>query len=255
MTDNSLSKIPYWDGKAENFGVYVSKIEAYAEFMGVGDALDPEMMANCPTKSEFAAIDQSNPASTPLVELYKANKKLCAIIALGQGKSHGIALLGKTKSEDYPNGLAYEFVAKAKKANKPSDASAMIELEAELDKLQLKGARDFYNDVVGVLDKYEVTKTDHELCMLMARKNHDTSYARLILDELKSRSPDFDGLCNSVSEIQRLTKSGSRGHANEKEVHLSSVEGDGTFKGICRNCGKVCGFKAKECKDRMLHII
>ena len=54
MTDNSLSKIPYWDGKSESFGVYVSKIEAYAEFMGVGDALDPVLMANCPTKSEFA---------------------------------------------------------------------------------------------------------------------------------------------------------------------------------------------------------
>jgi hypothetical protein len=117
-----------------------------------------------------------------LVERYKANKKLCAIIALGQGKSHGIALLGKMKNNDYPNGLAYEFVAKAKKANTPSDASTMIEMEIELERLQLKGTREFYNDVVGVLDKYKVTKTDHELIMLMACKNHDTSYARLILD-------------------------------------------------------------------------
>ena len=130
--------------------------------------MDPVLMANCPTKSEFAVLDVTNPTNGPLVELYKANKKLCAIIALGQGKSHGIALLGKTKSSEFPNGLAHEFVAKAKKANKPSDASAMIELEAELDRLQLKGARDFYNDVVRVLDKYEVTKTDQELCMLMA---------------------------------------------------------------------------------------
>ena len=59
-------------------------------------------------------------------------------------------------------------MAKAKKANKPSDASAMIELEIELEKFQLKGVRDFYNDVGGVLDKYTVTKTDHELIMLMA---------------------------------------------------------------------------------------
>ncbi len=110
--------------------------------------------------------------------------------------------MGKTKSEDFPNGLAYEFVKKAKKANKPSDASVMIELEMEPEKLQLKGARDFYNNVVGVLDKYEVTKNDHKLCMLMACKNHDTPYAQLILDKLKSKSPDFDGLCNSVSEIQ-----------------------------------------------------
>ena len=27
-----------------------------------------------------------------------------------------------------------------------------------------------------------------------------------------------------------------------------AVDGEGTFKEKCRNCGKVCGFKAKECK-------
>jgi hypothetical protein len=176
------------------------------------------------------------------------NKKLCAIIALGQDKIHGIALLGKTKNNDVPNGLAYEFVEKAKKANNPSDASAMIQLAIELKKLQLKGARDFYNDMVGVLDKYKVTKTDHKLIMFMARKNHDTSYAQLIVDKLKSDSPDFDELCNSVSEIQRLTRSGNRGCTGDNEVHLSSVDDKGTFKGKCMNCSKVCGFKAKECK-------
>jgi hypothetical protein len=201
MTDNSLSKIPYWDGKAESFGVYVSKIKVYAKFTDVRDVLDPVLMANCP-KSEIAVIDITNPTNMPLVELYKANKKLCAVIALGQGKSLGIALLGEMKNDDYPNGLAYEFVAKAKKANKPSDASTMIKLEIELEKLQLKGARDFYNDVVGVLDKYKFTKTDHKLILLMAQKNHDTSYTRLILDKLKSDSPVFDELCNSVSKIQ-----------------------------------------------------
>ena len=65
----------------------------------------------------------TNPTNGPLVELYKANKKLCAIIVLGQGKSHGIALLGKMKSDDFSNGLAHKFVVKAKKANGPLDAS------------------------------------------------------------------------------------------------------------------------------------
>ncbi len=99
--------------------MYVSKIEAYAKFLGIGDALDPVMMANCPTKLEFTLIDLTNPVNVPLVELYKANKKLCAIIALGQGKSHGIALLGKTKSEDFPNGLAYEFVKRQRRSISP----------------------------------------------------------------------------------------------------------------------------------------
>jgi hypothetical protein len=34
----------------------------------------------------------------------------------------------------------------------------------------------------------------------------------LILDELKSDSPDFNELCNSVSEIQQLFRSGNKGH-------------------------------------------
>ena len=105
MTDNSLSKIPYWDGKAESFGVYVSKIEAYAECMGVGDALDPVLMENCPTKSEFATIDLTNPTNMPLVELYKANKKLCAIIAL-RGRARVMVLLcwGKLRTMTIPMG-------------------------------------------------------------------------------------------------------------------------------------------------------
>ena len=103
MTNYSLSKIPYWDGKAESFGVYVSKIKAYAKFVGMGDALDPDLMMNCPTRSEFAVLDITKPKNQQLVELYWANKKLCAIIVLGQGKSHGMALLGKTKNDDYPN--------------------------------------------------------------------------------------------------------------------------------------------------------
>ena len=70
----------------------------------------------------------------------------------------------------------------------------------------------------------------------------------MILDELKSSSPDFDRLCNDVLEIQRLMKSGSKSCHGDKEVHPSSVEGEGLFKGKCGNCSKVCGFKSKECK-------
>ena len=74
--------------------------------------------------------------------------------------SHGMTLLGKTQCDDYPNGLAWEFVAIAKKENKPSNVSKIIELEVKLDKLQLKSTRDFYNDMVGVMDKYKITKTN-----------------------------------------------------------------------------------------------
>ena len=53
------------------------------------------------------------------VDLCKADKKLCMIMALGQVKSHGMALRRKTKSDDYPNGVAWEFISKTKKAKSP----------------------------------------------------------------------------------------------------------------------------------------
>jgi hypothetical protein len=62
----------------------------------------------------------------------------------------------------------------------------------ELDQLQLKGVRDFYNNAVRVMDKYEVLKTYHKLFMLMVCKNQDVLYAQLIPDKLKLNSPNFD---------------------------------------------------------------
>lgn len=151
------------------------------------------------------------------------------------------------KSDIYPNGLALVFVAKARKANKPSDAFAMIDLEVELDWLQLKGVREFYTDMVGVMDKMRSLRPT-TMCMLTMQKNNDALFARLILYELKSDSPDIDRLCYDVLEIQWLTKSRSKGHSNDKVVHVSAVDGEGTLKRICQNCGKVCNFKAWQCK-------
>ncbi len=53
--------------KGGEFGVYVSKIEASAKFMGMGDAMDPVMMANCLTKSEFTLIETKNLTNVTLL--------------------------------------------------------------------------------------------------------------------------------------------------------------------------------------------
>ena len=97
MSKNILSKIPYMDRKAEDFGVYVSKIEACTEVFCIGDALDPILIENYPTQSEFVAPNNTNPQDQELIQLCKENKIHCAIIMLGQGKSLGLAVLSKTK--------------------------------------------------------------------------------------------------------------------------------------------------------------
>ena len=72
---------------------------------------------------------------------------------------------------------AWEFMEKAKKANMPPDASVVIELDVKLDLLELNDVSDCYNDMVRVMDKYEVTKSDCNLRMLMAFKSQVSSCA------------------------------------------------------------------------------
>ena len=73
MSKSSLSKIPFWDGKTESFGVYVSKIEAYTKIVGMGYALDPILVKNCPTQSEFVVLDITIPDNQELIDLYQVN--------------------------------------------------------------------------------------------------------------------------------------------------------------------------------------
>ena len=113
MFENSLGNIPYWDEKEMSLGVHVCKNQANSEFFCVRDKLNPVLMTKCPTQLEYGAIDVVKPENLIVVDLYKANEILCTIIELGQGKSRRMAPLGKTKSENYPKGLAWEFVSKA----------------------------------------------------------------------------------------------------------------------------------------------
>jgi hypothetical protein len=72
------------------------------------------MMENSSTRLEFAVLNHKKPENQIWVDFCKANKKLCTIIVLGQGKSHSMALLGKTKNDEFPNGKTWEFIEKTK---------------------------------------------------------------------------------------------------------------------------------------------
>ncbi len=138
MSDDTrkMSTIPKWDGRAQTCPRYLSQLVALAEYHDCGDAMDEVEMVNCPTKTEYGAIiDKTANPGLAKATLYKANKRMCAIITLGQGSDYGLALMEKTKETDFPQGLAWKFVEAAMKKNKPNDTTAEMELDAALDKL------------------------------------------------------------------------------------------------------------------------
>ena len=83
MKASQLSKVSYWDGKAENLGAYTCKIKAYTEFLGSEEALDVNLMKKCPAKPEYEPRTSHIPTNR-LMQNFVANMKLCVVIALGQ---------------------------------------------------------------------------------------------------------------------------------------------------------------------------
>ena len=90
-------------------------------------------------------------------------------MTLGMTSSHGLAVIQKTVSTDFLHGKAYRVVEIFKQKCKPSDVSAKIELDQELDKVKFGNAIDYCNGIIGVMAQCEVTKSDTELIKIMAK--------------------------------------------------------------------------------------
>ena len=123
-------------------------------------------------------------------------------MVLGQTSDHGLAIVTKTKTVDHPHGLAFEFIETMKQKNRPKDTSAEIEMEADLHNVKFQEANDYYNDVVAVTSRYEMSKSDTDLIKIMSTKVQSTVFADKILMHLDDGNPDdLEKLCNDIAKI------------------------------------------------------
>ena len=250
---------PVWDGKPESCPRYLSQIKALAKYYDCRDALDAKEMQNSPTKTEYKALGTTNPNDIAKAKLYMANKKLCAIIMLGQKTDYGLLVISKTKSNDFPQGIAYYVLEMLKSKNKPNDVTAEIELKKELKRVQFRNAKDYYKDIISVTARFDVSVSETELIKIMANEVTSATYTTLIMNHLNAAmADDFEELCNDISKIQCLTKTRNGGgnhecKSKEKEVQITSTD----FKGICNFYNEKAGHKCKdcpECKKKMVKV-
>ncbi len=91
--------------------MYISKLEAMMEYHDSRDSMDSAIIATCPTKTQYDAyvVDNDN-NEKKLAKLYQQNKRACAIMVIGQKTNHGLAMINKTKLDDYPHGIACKAI-------------------------------------------------------------------------------------------------------------------------------------------------
>jgi len=200
----NISTVPKWDGKVESCAMYFAQISTLAEYHDCGDAMDLTTMADCPTKSEFETLQPitTDPDEKLKRKLYLANKRILAIMTLGMTSSDGLAVIQKTAITDFPQGKAYRVIEILKQKCKPSDMSAEIELDQELEKVKFNNTIDYYNNIIGVTARFEVTKSDTELIKVMAKKCKNPLYANMILQHFAGTIQDFEAICETIGKVQ-----------------------------------------------------
>ena len=206
--NKSLSGIPRWDGKEGSCSTYMAVLEAIAEYQDCEDAFDTNAMRNCPTKSEYDALAATTTDVGEMARrsLWKANKKMCAFFTLGQDSALGLAVIQKTKTVDFPQGVIHQVMTSLMGRNKPKDASAEIRLDAKLDAIKFTTGRKYYDDQVEVLAQFDIGKSNTELVKLLAKKVGNPTYAKLVIDHLNDIATNHDILtiCTAINEVQEL---------------------------------------------------
>ena len=86
---------------------------------------------------------------------------MVATIVLGQASDHGLVVVKKTKTTDNPSGFAWKSIDAMKKKSKPSNATAEIALDNDLDDIKFTSAKRYYNDVIAVTARYDVPVSAH----------------------------------------------------------------------------------------------
>ena len=86
--------------------------------------------------------------------------------------------------------------------NKTNDACVDIEVDAELDKVKFSTAADYYNCVVAVTARFDVTRTDTRLIRMMAKKVSSSMFAKLIIQDITqtATSHDLKTICKIIDK-------------------------------------------------------
>jgi hypothetical protein len=102
------------------------------------------------------------------------------------------------------NGLSWSLMSETRMVDGPSSTWAVFNLKLGPGNLILIGMREFCLDMSGIVNDFEVTKTNHKLCLFIECKNHKDSNEREILEGHKWCNPHFDRHSKIVHEIRKL---------------------------------------------------
>ena len=163
------------------------------------------------TKTQFKNHDNTLDPRSTLRNPWTVNWRISAIFALSQESLQGLAALWKTKTVDFLHGKVYQALQQIKTKCQPSDLTAEVELEEELENVKFHNASDYYKSFVTIQSKYDAIILETDQVKLLAKKCNSQTFLKMIMDHLNDTNipNSLETTCSDIGKIQRLTKTGS----------------------------------------------
>ena len=253
MSDSTAVKslrIPVFDGKVQNYQVWVTRFRAYAGVFGFAAALIEGGEINLPTTEE-TEVDETSDTDAPIRAAKKRNAVAMANLTMAFTTDEAMSLVYDAASTDWPAGLAWKIMLAMKKKYQPDDTISRVELRRQLNSVAMKRNEDpatLFEQLSGIKNRYNTTSTrisTEELLAVIIDSAHEDYQSVLTSEQRRLGTAITMGDLQSAMNQQWRATHGGAHNKNDgvEEMNLSA------FNGECYKCGKQ-GHRANDCKSK-----
>jgi hypothetical protein len=241
-------RMPDWNGKKETYQEFGIRFGAFGYYHGWSKSIGTKQDPDLPDKE----MDSDDPSCT------KEQKKALLRNA-GAMANYTMALpadmmgvVHKSKSVDWPNGLAWKVTEQLEAQFAPRDLASKTELRVSLNQVKMgkkEDPRKLFEKLAGIETRfntatYQIPKD--ELMAVVMQKAPDI-YDGAINMEMRSKGDalTMEDLQTTMCNQYRITASKTGAGTDDQEIGLVAPEGRGIK---CYNCQKF-GHKAFQCTE------
>jgi hypothetical protein len=256
MADESTTSrtvsVPTFSGEAKDFDIFWPRFEAYAEQRGFYDAIsvdpvDPELPEEHNKFSSDSEIEKKEKLAV------KRNKLAISAFTLAFTTKALMNRVSKSKTSEYPRGLAWKITEGLMKKYRPVDRIAKVEAKAALRKIVMNDNEepdDFFNKLSAVQQTYADSGLQDEDLITEAMVKVPAQYKSIIAATIQNKGSELtlDDIQEAMNvqyriEHNRIDDSDEDEENTEKALQAS----DSSIK--CYNCGQP-GHKAAGCPKK-----